>query len=206
MRLYYAPGSISVAVAIALFEAKLPFEPVKVNFAEGEQTKAGYLEVNPKGRVPALDVDGTCLTETGAILEYIAHVAPDANLIPDDALLAAHMRAVMYYLASTMHVNHAHRARGHRWADKPESLRDMAAKTPQTMSNSAHHVEEHCLRGNFVTGEHHSIADPYLFVVCSWLEGDGVDIANHPKIAAFRNRMRTRPAVQQAINEGMIPS
>ncbi|WP_282130101.1 glutathione S-transferase family protein [Roseobacter litoralis] len=206
MRLYYSPGSISIAVAITLYEAELPFEAVKVNFGEAEQTKPAYLNINPKGRVPTLETDGNHLTETGAILEYIAARTPQAKLVPQDALKAAHMRAAMYYLASTMHVNHAHRVRGNRWADRPESLADMAAKAPQTMTNSARYVEEHCLRGDFIIGDHLSIADPYLFVVCSWLEGDGVNMADFPGITAFQQRMHARDSVQQAINAGMLPS
>ena len=206
MRLYYSPGSISIAVAITLFEAQLPFEPVKVDFTKAEQTKDRYLEINPKGRVPTLDVDGTHLTETGAILEYIAATAPQADLVPPGALDAAHMRAVMYFLASTMHVNHAHRVRGNRWADQPESLADMAAKAPHNMTANAQYVEDHCLKGDFVTGDDLSLADPYLFVVCTWLEGDGVDMADFPKIAGFDKRMRARDSIRQAINRGMLAS
>ena len=117
MQLYYAPNTISVAVAITLEEAGLEYQPVRVDFASAEQTRPGYRQINPKGRVPALVVDGGILTETGALLEYIASRAPEAGLVPDDPLLAARMREVMYYLASTMHVNHAHRMRGARWAD-----------------------------------------------------------------------------------------
>ena len=105
LKLHYAPGTISVAVAIALEEAGLAYEPVKVDFASAEQTAAPYLALNPKGRVPALiGDDGTVMTETGALLDYIAALAPQAGLLPADAQSAAHMRGVMYYLASTMHV------------------------------------------------------------------------------------------------------
>ena len=102
-----------------------------------EQTKPEYLAVNSKGRVPTLEVGGERLTETGAILDYIASLAPQANLVPDDPLKAAYMRSVMYFLASTMHVNHAHKARGSRWADRPESHADMTAKVPATRSISS---------------------------------------------------------------------
>ncbi|ABG30395.1 glutathione S-transferase family protein [Roseobacter denitrificans] len=206
MRLYYSPGSIAVAVAITLYEAQLPFEPVKVSFADAEQTKAPYLGLNPKGRVPTLDTGGNLLTETGAILEYIAALAPQAALVPQDPLKAAHMRAVMYYLASTMHVNHAHRLRGNRWADHPESLADMAARATLNMTQNARYVEDHCLKGDFVTGDRLSLADPYLFVVCSWLEGDGVRLDDFPKITAFDKRMRARDGVRQAVKAGMLPA
>lgn len=206
MRLYYAPGTISIAVAITLEEAALPYQPVKVDFGASEQTKPDYLAINPKGRVPTLEIDGTMLTETGAVLEYIAARAPEAGFIPEDLLEAAHMRGVMYYMASTMHVNHAHKMRGHRWADKAESHADMAAKVPQTMSESARYFADHCLLGDFVLGSTFSLADPYSFVVCNWLERDGVDLAGFPGITSFLERMRGRASVQTVVAKGMLPA
>ncbi|MET4103009.1 glutathione S-transferase [Roseovarius sp. MBR-78] len=204
MQLYYAKGTIAVAVAIALHEAGLDFEPVRLDFKAGEQRQPRYHAVNPKGRVPALATDQGILTETAAILEHIADLAPAAGLRPSDPWQAARMREAMLYLASTMHVNHAHRARGQRWADLESSLADMRAKAVETMTASAEHVEHHMLQGPYVLGEAVSLADPYLFVACSWLEGDGVDMANFPKIAAFVETMRTRASVAQVIADDMI--
>ncbi|WP_372573363.1 glutathione S-transferase family protein [Ruegeria jejuensis] len=204
MQLYYAPRTISVAVAIALEEAGLPYEAIKLDFAGGEQTGAAYQQINPKGRVPALAVEGGILTETGALLDYVAALAPQAGLVPDDAVLAARMREVMYYLASTMHVNHAHKMRGHRWADQESSWEDMKAKVPQTMNDCCAYIEANGLRGPFVLGEHVSLADCYLYVVCSWLEGDGVEASAYPKITAFRDAMAARPSVQAVTAAGML--
>ncbi|MEP0963352.1 MAG: glutathione S-transferase family protein [Roseobacter sp.] len=204
MRLYYAPRTISVAVAIALYEAEIPFEMCPVNFRDSEQTKPEYLAINPKGRVPTLEVDDERLSETGALLEYVAALKPEAKLTPTNPVEAAHMRSVMFYLASTMHVNHAHKMRGSRWADLADSHADMTAKVPETMTQSAHYIQENCLRGDYVLGSQLSIADPYLFVICTWLEGDGVDLSQLPIIAGFIDRMRNRPSVQKAIENGML--
>lgn len=203
MKLYYAPGTVSIAVAIALHEAGVPFQTHKVDFRAAEQRGAAYAAINPKGRVPALDLNGDILTETGAILEYIAATSPE--LMPDNPLHAAKVRSVMYYLASTMHVNHAHRMRGARWADNESSWEDMKAKSPQTMADSARYVEDHCLQDPFVLGAHLSIADPYLFVVCSWLEGDEVDLAPFPKLRRFMDAMNARDSVKAVRSEGMLP-
>lgn len=206
MRLYYAPGTISVAVAIALHEAGLEFEQIRLNFAKAEQAAPEYLAINPKARVPTLETQGAYLTETGALLEYIAAQVPEAGLAPDDPLERAHMQGVMYYLASTMHVNHAHKLRGARWAARAESHADMTAQVPQTMRASADYVQNHCLRGDYVLGSKLSIADPYLFVVCNWLEGDGVPPGDFPAVAAFLDRMRARPSVQRVIADRMLPA
>ena len=204
MQLYYAPRTISVAVAIALEEAGLDYEAIKLDFAGGEQTKPAYKQINPKGRVPALAVDGGILTETGALLEFIAAKAPDAGLVPADPVMAARMREVMFYLASTMHVNHAHKQRGHRWADKDSSWKDMTAKVAETMTASCDYISANGLRGPFVLGEALSLADAYLYVVCSWLEGDGVDVSAFPKIVAFREAMEARASVQAVRAAGML--
>ena len=205
LKLYYAPGTISIAVAIGLEEAGLAYEAVKVDFANAEQTMPPYLAINPKGRVPALvGDDGTAMTETGAVLDYIAAIAPEAGLVPADAQAAVHMRAVMYYLASTMHVAHAHRMRGSRWADAQSSFDDMKAKVPQTMAACAAYVEAECLRGDYVCGDALTIADPYLFIVCNWLAGDGVPLTDFPRITAFLARMERRDSVRTIRAKGML--
>jgi glutathione S-transferase len=204
MKLYYAKGTIAIATAIALHEAGLDFEPVRLDFRAGEQTGPEYQAINPKGRVPALVTDQGILTETGAILDYIADIAPAAGLRPSDAYEAAKMREAMCYLASTMHVNHAHKMRSHRWADQQSSFDDMKAKSVQTMTESAAHVENHVLQGQYVLGETFSLADPYLYVACNWLEGDGVSVADYPKITAFIEAMRGRASVAQVIADNMI--
>ncbi len=204
MQLYYAPRTISVAVAIALEEAGLDYEAIRLDFAEGEQTKPAYKQINPKGRVPALVVDGGILTETGALLDYIAAIAPEAKLMPDNAVMAARMREVMYYLASTMHVNHAHKLRGARWADKKSSWKDMKDRVAGNMTASCEYISSNGLRGPFVLGETISLADAYLYVVCSWLEIDGVDVSAFPKILAFREAMEARASVQAVRAAGML--
>lgn len=205
LKLYYFPGTISVAVAITLQEAGLDYDPVKVDFAAAEQTKPDFLALNPKGRVPALVTDkGTILTETGALLDYISDLKPDAGLVPQDAEDAAHMRAVMYYLASTMHVAHAHKMRGSRWADQQSSFDDMTAKVPETMTACAQYVETECLRGAYANGDYLTLADPYLFVVCNWLKGDGVNLSEFPKISAFLSLMESRDSVKAVRAKGIL--
>lgn len=205
MKLFYANGTIAIASSIALEEAGLAHELVRVDFKTAEQTKPEYLRINPKGRVPALSLpDDSILTETGAILEYIAAKATDTPLVPKNPEQAAHMRSVMYFLASTMHVAHAHKMRGTRWADDPSSHADMAAKVPQTMQACAAYVEAECFQGDFVCGEVFSIADPYLYVTCTWLSGDGVDVAAFPKLSAFMERMAQRDSVKTVRAKRML--
>jgi len=202
MELFYAPGTISVVVAIALEEAGIPYTPHLVDFAAGEQTKAPYLILNPKGRVPALVTPDGTLTETGAILDYIGTMAPD--LIPTDPFHAGRMREVMYYIASTFHVAHAHKMRGSRWADQEASFADMRAKVPQTVAACCAYIESTYSFEPWVLGSDFTLADPYLYVVSTWGEGDGVDMTDYPKLSAFMAAMRARPSVQAVITKGML--
>lgn len=204
MKLHYAPGTISIAVAIALHEAGLDFEAIRVDFKTGAQTQPAYHRINPKGRVPALETGAGILTETGAVLDYIAAIAPAAGLMPQDPFQAARLRSVMYYLASTMHVNHAHRMRASRWADSADAQEDMRAKVPETMADSCAYIEQHCLAGPFIAGDRITVADPYLYVICTWLEGDGVDVKDYPRLAAFCDAMAARPSVQAVRAAGML--
>ena len=126
LTLYYTPGTCAQAVRIALEEAGAPYDLVRVDFAAGQQRTPEYLAVNPKGRVPALATPHGTLTETPALLAYVAQAFPAAQLAPTGNPFAfAQLQAFNAYVASTMHVSHAHRPRASRWADDeaaPHSL------------------------------------------------------------------------------------
>lgn len=206
MTLYAASGTVALASHIALREAGAPFELKLLDFPAREQRGRSYLSVNPKGRVPALATDRGVLTETPAILTWIAAAFPGAGLAPADPWAFARLHEAMSFFASTVHVNHAHGPRGERWADRPEALEDMKAKVPQTMAAAYAHAEAHCLAGPWVLGEGYSVADPYLFAVGRWLEGDRLSLADFPRLAAHRARMLERPAVQAALSAEGLPT
>lgn len=203
-KFHCTPGTISAATAILMEETGFVHEQVRVDFAAAAQTSAAYLAVNPKGRVPALATGEGVLTETGALLEYVAAHAPQAGLVPTEPWAAARMRAAAYYLASTVHVNHAHRMRGARWATEQSSFDDMAAKVPETMAQSCAFMESEWDLAPFVIGAQMTIADPWLFTVCTWLAGDGVDIRAYPKLAAHFDMMGARPSVARVRESGLL--
>lgn len=205
LKLFYAPGTCARAAHITLEETGAPFETVRLDFSKNAQRSPDYLAVNPKGRVPALVTDHGILTETPAILAFIAMTHPAARLIPEDPFAFAQMQAFNSYLCSTVHVAHAHRVRGSRWADDPAAQEAMKAKVAQNMGDCFALIEESFFAGPWVMGEAYSVADPYLFVLTGWLPGDGVEIARFPKIAAHHARMQDRPAVQRALSREALP-
>lgn len=200
LKLFYTPGTCSLASHIALEETGIDYSAIPVDFSKAEQTKPDYLAVNPKGRVPALVTDRGTITETPAILTYIAQSVPQAKLAPlDDAFEFARIQSFLSYLCSTVHVAHAHGRRGSRWADEPAAHEAMRAKVASNMTDCFQLIEATMLAGPFVAGETYSIADPYLFTIAGWLEPDGVDPARFPKILDHRNRLTQRPAVARVL-------
>jgi glutathione S-transferase len=200
LKLFYSPGTVALASHIALEEAGADYEPVRVDFRTNEQREPDYLAVNPKGRVPALATDRGILTETPAILAFVAQSFPDARLAPlSDPFAFAQVQAFNNYLCATFHVAHAHRRRGQRWADDPAALEEMKRKVPQTVGECCELIEQEMLAGPWVTGDDYTICDSYLFTVVQWIENDGVDPSRFPGLMEHSQRVAARPAVQRVL-------
>ena len=198
LTLFASKGSVSVASAIMLGETETEYKLEFLDFSQADQTKKSYLNINPKGRVPALVTPHGVLMKIGAILEY---VAPD--FIPLAAYSAARVREIIHYLASTMHVNHAHKMRGARWADDPVAIENMVLKVPETMAESCAYLEE-IISGPYIFGSKITIADAHLFTIAQWLKGDEVEIKDYPKLARFEREFATRPFVACVRAQGLL--
>jgi glutathione S-transferase len=200
LKLFWAPHTCALASHIALEEAGADYTLARVDFRANEQRKPPYLAINPKGRVPALVTDRGTLTETPAILGFLAQSFPKALLAPlEDPFALARVQAFNSYLCSTVHVAHAHRVRGYRWADDPAAIKEMQRKVPQTVGECFALIEEDMFAGPWVMGTDYTICDPYLFTLAQWLAGDGVDVASFPKVADHSRRMSERRAVAKAM-------
>lgn len=203
---YTAPGTCAQAVHIALHEAQATFRLVKLDFTQQQQQSPEYLALNPKGRVPALATPQGVLTEVPALLLFIAQTHPQAGLAPlDDAFALARLNELSAYLASTVHVAHAHKRRGARWADDAAAIEAMKAKVPQTMTACAQQLEAWLAataeQGPYVLGARYSVADAYLFTITGWLEGDSVDVQAFPRLRAHHALIAQRPATRRALEE-----
>src|SRR5205085_7357659 len=169
-------------------------------FGSQAQGSPEYLAVNPKGRVPALAAENGTLTETPALLVFVAQRFPAAELAPlADPFALAQMQEFNSYLCSTVHVAHAHGRRGARWADDAAAIEAMKRKVSATMTECFELIEQKLLQGPWVMGEQFTICDPYLFTIGTWLEGGGVDTGKLPRVIEHRRRMLARPAVQRAV-------
>ena len=204
LKLYYAAHTCSLATHLVLEEVGADYSTVRIDFGKAEQRSPEYLEVNPKGRVPALVTDRGVLTETPAMLVFVAQSFPAAGLAPlDDPFAFAEVQAFNSYLCSTLHIAHAHRMRGHRWvdADDAASIAAMQRQVPQSVSACYDLIELGMLKGRWVMGERYTICDSYLFTLAQWLEQDGVDPKRIPRVVDHRRRVSERAAVRKAIAE-----
>ena len=111
------------------------------------------------------------------------------------------MQSFNNYLCATVHVAHAHKGRGYRWATQESSFADMKAMIPKSVGATIELIEKGMLRGPWVMGEQYTICDPYLYTIALWLEGDSIDLKTLPKIADHMKRMADRPAVKKVMGE-----
>ena len=199
MILYTVPGSCGFASQVALEMSGAAYE-VKLAPREGGRTAASFYEINPKGRVPALITGEGVLTETPAILVYVAQTHRHAQLVPENnPWQFAQLQSFCAYLCATVHVAHAHRHRGYRWATKEASFRDMTGKVSSNMTECFELIESEMMRGQWVLGDVFSVCDIYLLTVARWLEADEVDTTNLARVLDHRARMLEIPAVKSAL-------
>ena len=204
LTLYFAPHTCALATHIVLEEVGADYSAKRIDFATNQQRSPDYLKINPKGRVPALITDRGILTETPAMLVYVAQSFPKTDLAPmDDPFLFAEIQSFNSWLCSHLHVAHAHRMRGYRWvdADDAHSIAALQRKVPQSVGEVFALIEREMLKGPWVMGERYTICDPYLFTLAQWLEADGVDPKTIPRVIEHRRRMAERATVKKAIEQ-----
>ena len=150
----------------------------RVDFKNSQQTSPAYLAINPKGRVPALVTDRGVLTENAGHPHFRRpELLRKQNCCRKIPYVFAQAQSFNSYLCATVHINHAHKMRGYRWASEETSFADMKRKVPETMAASFALIEREMLKGPWVMGEQYTVCDAYLFTLGLWLEGDGVDLS-----------------------------
>lgn len=201
MKLFYAPGACSLSPHIVLFEAGVPFEVSKLDFAtrktaEGED----YYAINPKGAVPALRLDnGEVLTEGAVIVQYIADKAGNTSLAPA-AGTPERMRLQEWlnYIASEIHKGFSPLFN----PKTPEEYKEIVR------ANLAKHFKilDKALEGkDYLMGKTFTAADAYLFTILNWRHKHNIDISGYKNLDAFAGRVGARPKVREAmVAEGLL--
>ncbi len=202
MKLYYKSGSCSLSPHIALCESGLPFELVVVDLANKKLSNGDdFYKVNPKGQVPALTMDenGELLTEGAAIVQYIADRATTSIAPANGTVERARLQEWLNFIATEMHKGFSPIYK----ADTPESYKETCIANWKKKLDM---LEQHFAKNNWLLKDF-SVADGYLFTVLTWAPRAKIDVAiGWPKLGAFMDRMRARPAVQKALQaEGLMP-
>ena len=201
MKLYYSPGACSLSVHITLHESGLAFEHVLAStkthlLPDGTD----YYTINPLGYVPLLELgDGTRLTEGPAIVQYIADQVPDKNLAPTNGTVArAQLQSWLNFIATEIHKNFGP-------LFSPATPAEYKQTLIERLQSRLAWIDGQLAGKDYLMGAQFSVADPYLFTVTNWAPRVGVDISGLTHLAAFRERVAARPAVQMAMKEeGLI--
>lgn len=195
MKLYYSPASCSLASQIALHEAGIAYEGVKVDL-KSHTTAAGvdFYTINHKGYVPALELDnGELLTEGTAIMQYLADLAPATHLAPKAGTMErVRLTEWLGYLNSEIHKTMGSLFDAQMPAEYKEIQKPRIAKKLDWLNGLLADKP-------YLMGSQFTVADGYLFVVLNWGQWVGVDIAGWPHLQAFMARVSARPAVVDAM-------
>lgn len=198
LKLFYAPGACSLAAHIVLEEIGLPFDAICMDLAAGDQHKQAYLAVNPHARVPALVTPQGTLTESPAILPYLADTAPTLNLLPTDPFARAQAQSQMSWLSSHLHVAVAHVWRAPRYTDDANGHDGMKTRAMATVAAGFDTLDARVAGRDWVF-DGYSVVDPYLLVMRRWGSRLGLDMTAWPNLVAHGDRVAARPATMRAL-------
>jgi glutathione S-transferase len=192
MKLYYGPGACSLSPHIVLRELGLPFSLERVDIKTGRFAGGDFKDVNPKGYVPALELeDGSLLTEGIAIVCYLADQKPEAGLLPAAGSMERY-RCLEWltYISTELHKNFAPLFQP--WPA------EVQAATRELLRRRFAFVHESLGDGPFLMGDRFTVADAYLFTVLGWARFKKIDLQPFPSLLAYVARVGARPAVEEA--------
>lgn len=201
MKLYYAAGACSLSPHIVALEAGIPVELIKVdNKAKRTASGEDFLHINPKGYVPALQLEsGELLTEGTAIVQYLADLKPESGLAPANGTTARYrLQEMLGYINSELHKSYSPLFK----PDTPDAVRE---ERQAYLRKRYAFLEQHLSKHDWLIGDQFTAADAYLFTVTNWAQHVKLDLSDFPAIVAFQQRVASRPKVQSALQaEGLL--
>jgi glutathione S-transferase len=206
LTLYYSPGASSVIPHITLEEIGAPYECKLINLAKGEHKCDAYLKINPRGKVPALSVDGSVLTENVAILTYLAKHFPDARLLPQDLSEEAWCISTMAWFASAVHPTFAHIIRPERFASDTAAQLNMKETARKTFWAHCEEINGLLAGKEWMMGAQYTVADPYALFFYDLGARIKLPMPELATYTAFNERMLQRSAVRRVreLEEGSL--
>ena len=199
LTLYYSPGVCSMASHIGLEETGVPYEKRPTLLPKGEHKTEAYLKINPKGKVPALDVDGKVITENTAILTYLARRYPERNLFPTDAIEQARCIAMMAWFSNSVHPPYTHYVRPERYAEGEAAQASVKEVAKQTFMTACTDIDGILQGKEWIMGSQYTVADGYALVFYGWGVRAGLPMQDLKAYTAWKDRMLKRPAVRKVL-------
>ncbi len=204
IKLYYAPGACSLASHIAIEETGVAYETVKISTSDGDQRKAEYLKINPRGRVPTAIIDGHIITENVGIMTYFAGGYPQANIWPKDTLHQALAVSTMAWLSNSVHTAFAHMFRAARYADDTPAQESIKAKGRTMYWDHLKEIDGLLAGRKWSVGSSYSVVDGYLLVFYRWGNRNQMEVKSLPNYSSLMQRVLARPAVKKVMaDEGI---
>jgi glutathione S-transferase len=197
--LYYSPGACSLAPHIVLEELGIPYEAVKIATATGEQRSPEYLRINPRGRVPALAVDGKVLVENVAILTFLGGGFPAKGLWPARTWDQAQALSLMAWLADTVHPAFAHLYRPERYVSGSACVEAVKEGGRASFGESLREIDRLLAGKRWAIANRYSVVDAYLLVFYRWGNRNGFPVGDLPHYTALVERLLARPAVKRVM-------
>ena len=201
MKLYYSPGACSLSPHIALLEAGLPYDLIKVDLrAKKLENGDDFLKVNPKGQVPALGLDsGEIVTEGPVIVQIIADKASAKNLAPArDSAERYKLLEWLNFITTELHKNFSP-------LFQPVIPDDVKTFFKDRLMGKFKYIDGRLAGQDYLMGKEFSVADGYLFVMLAWADRMNFDLSGLPNLVAYKARVAARPNVQAALKmEGLI--
>ena len=206
LKLFYSPGACSMVSHIALEEARLDYEPVRVMLADGEHLKPEYVAINPHSRVPALATDRGVITENIAILNFIADRSGAPGSVPrGDPYATARCNELLGWLASSVHIGFAGIWRAQRFTADESAWPAIQAGGREAVERYFGEIED--LSGDgWIAGDAFTAADSYVATFFRWGRRIGLDMSRYPRTAALVQRVVERPAVQAVLEAEGLPA
>ena len=201
MTLYFSPGACSLASHIGLEESGAPYELKPVLLAKGEQRTETYLKINPRGKVPALSVDGRVLVENTAILTYLARRFPEKKLMPADAFEEARCIATMGWFSSIVHPSYQRAHRPERFAEGEAAAAAVKENGKKSFWANLQEIDSMIKGNDWIMGRDFTAVDGYALVFYGWAERSGFPVNELGAYTAWKERMMQRPTVKKSVED-----
>jgi glutathione S-transferase len=200
LTLYFSPGACSLASHIGLEETGAPYEAKPILLAKGQQRTEEYQKINPRGKVPALSVDGKILVENTAILTYLARRFPEKKLMPVDPAEEARGIATMCWFSSIVHPSYQRVNRPERFAEGEAAHAGVKENGRKSFWANCQEIDS-MFRGNeWIMGRDYTLVDPYALVFYGWGVRGGFPMKDLSAYTAWQERMMKRPTVKKTLD------